>query len=278
MSFRLTAGLVAAFAAIAILLMPQHALADSKDRDRKHDDRKHDGGKHDGGKHDGRSYDGRGYDGRDNHRDRHAWRAPDRRVVYTYGRHDTRRTVVVDGPAYRRGGPPHWAPAHGYRHKQRQHWRRHEWHDTAPWHYGGGHYGSYRTAPGGGCNSSLLAGVIGGATGAVIGSQVGGGTGRLAATAAGTLIGAIAGIGIGETLDRDCIARTLEHAPDGGTVRWQHGPATLQPWQATPTATYQATDGRYCREFIGTATVGGQPQQVYGTACRQPDGSWEIVS
>jgi surface antigen len=46
----------------------------------------------------------------------------------------------------------------------------------------------------------------------------------------------------------------------------------------TPSVTWQADDGRYCREFTGTATVGGEPRQVYGRACRQPDGAWEIVS
>jgi surface antigen len=25
-------------------------------------------------------------------------------------------------------------------------------------------------------------------------------------------------------------------------------------------------------------TVGGRAEQAYGTACRQPDGSWQIVS
>lgn len=36
--------------------------------------------------------------------------------------------------------------------------------------------------------------------------------------------------------------------------------------------------GRQCREFLQTVTIGGRSEQAYGTACRQPDGSWEIVS
>ena len=36
--------------------------------------------------------------------------------------------------------------------------------------------------------------------------------------------------------------------------------------------------GRECREFLQTVTIGGRSEQAYGTACRQPDGSWEIVS
>ncbi len=34
----------------------------------------------------------------------------------------------------------------------------------------------------------------------------------------------------------------------------------------------------YCREYQRTVNVGGRTQQSYGTACRQPDGAWKIVS
>jgi hypothetical protein len=34
----------------------------------------------------------------------------------------------------------------------------------------------------------------------------------------------------------------------------------------------------YCREYTGTIYVGGRAQQGYGTACLQPDGSWQVVS
>jgi hypothetical protein len=32
-----------------------------------------------------------------------------------------------------------------------------------------------------------------------------------------------------------------------------------------------------CREFTSTVTIGGQPQQAFGQACQQPDGSWQIT-
>lgn len=32
----------------------------------------------------------------------------------------------------------------------------------------------------------------------------------------------------------------------------------------------------YCREYTRTVTVGGVAQNAYGTACMQPDGSWQI--
>lgn len=33
----------------------------------------------------------------------------------------------------------------------------------------------------------------------------------------------------------------------------------------------------YCREYTQTVRVGGVLQPSYGTACMQPDGSWEMV-
>lgn len=37
-------------------------------------------------------------------------------------------------------------------------------------------------------------------------------------------------------------------------------------------------DGRQCREFQQEVTIDGQRQEAYGTACLQPDGSWEVVN
>ncbi|MCB1530608.1 MAG: hypothetical protein H6853_05580 [Rhodospirillales bacterium] len=32
----------------------------------------------------------------------------------------------------------------------------------------------------------------------------------------------------------------------------------------------------YCREYVRTITIGNRTEEGYGTACLQPDGSWEI--
>jgi hypothetical protein len=37
-------------------------------------------------------------------------------------------------------------------------------------------------------------------------------------------------------------------------------------------------DRSYCREYQSTAQVNGVAQPVHGIACRQPDGTWRIVS
>ena len=45
-----------------------------------------------------------------------------------------------------------------------------------------------------------------------------------------------------------------------------------------PRPAFQDASGRICRGFDQTVTIGGQVQQVQGTACRQPDGWWELRS
>ncbi len=39
-----------------------------------------------------------------------------------------------------------------------------------------------------------------------------------------------------------------------------------------------APSGDYCREYQAVSVIGGQPQQSYGQACLQPDGSWKILN
>ncbi len=55
-------------------------------------------------------------------------------------------------------------------------------------------------------------------------------------------------------------------------------PVVYAPIQAVPLGTFQDASGRYCREYQRLADIGGRQQQVYGTACMMPDGSWQIVS
>lgn len=125
--------------------------------------------------------------------------------------------------------------------------------------------------------------VIGGASGAVLGAQVGRGTGRLVGVAIGTLAGALIGREIGTSLDRaDQMAMernaqySLEHTRTNESTGW-HNPDTGNSGAITPKRTYRTAEGHYCREYQQTVIIGGREQQAYGTACRQPDGSWKIV-
>lgn len=120
--------------------------------------------------------------------------------------------------------------------------------------------------------------VIGGILGGVLGSEVGGGRGRTAAIIAGTLAGAAIGGAIGQSMDevdRMKTAGTLETVRTGVTSTWQN-PDTGYQYAVTPTRTYETSSGP-CREYTIDARIGGSTEQVYGTACRQPDGSWKVV-
>lgn len=126
--------------------------------------------------------------------------------------------------------------------------------------------------------------LAGAGLGALAGSQIGGGRGQMAAIAVGTLVGALAGSEIGKSLDRaDRLAmqRTtqsaLEESRSGQTVAWSN-PDSGNSGSVTPQPAYQTSSGQYCREFQQTIVVGGQEESAYGTACRQSDGSWKIVS
>ncbi len=132
-------------------------------------------------------------------------------------------------------------------------------------------------------NKQNVGAVLGGATGAALGSNVGKGKGQIAAIAAGTLLGAMAGSGIGASLDRadqtyyaQGANQTFESAKTGQTVTWVN-PDSGNSGTFTPTNTYQAQDGKYCREYTQTVVVSGRKQQAYGVACRERDGSWRIV-
>lgn len=62
--------------------------------------------------------------------------------------------------------------------------------------------------------------------------------------------------------------------PLGETIFWRDGNAS---GTVTPTQEGTSNTGRYCREFRNEVTIGGDRETVYGTACQNPDGSWEIV-
>jgi surface antigen len=125
--------------------------------------------------------------------------------------------------------------------------------------------------------------LLGAGTGALLGAQVGSGRGQLVAVAVGTLAGAIMGQEIGRSLDRaDQLAMernaqySLEHTRSHQTTTWVN-PDSGNAGAITPVRTFQTAQGQYCREYTQTVIVAGQEQQAYGTACRQPDGTWVIV-
>ena len=125
--------------------------------------------------------------------------------------------------------------------------------------------------------------LLGAVAGGVAGAQVGDGRGKLVATGVGALLGAMIGSEIGKSLDRaDQLAlqhttqETLESAPSGTMNTW-HNPDSGNRGTVSAEPAYRLNDGTPCREFTQTVTIGGQTQEAYGTACRQADGSWQII-
>lgn len=75
----------------------------------------------------------------------------------------------------------------------------------------------------------------------------------------------------------DTFQYALENNPTDQAADWVN-PDTGRAGAVVPVRTYTDSRGQVCREFITTITIGGEQQQGYGTACRQPDGTWQIVN
>lgn len=122
---------------------------------------------------------------------------------------------------------------------------------------------------------------VGALLGGVVGNQFGGGTGKAVATTVGVFVGGLLGRGVGQSLDavdnqlaNQSVTRSLEYAPSNTRTNW-YNPDTNNSGYTVPTRTYQVNN-MYCREYHHIMTVGGKQQQIYGTACRQPDGTWKV--
>lgn len=121
--------------------------------------------------------------------------------------------------------------------------------------------------------------VIGGLLGGLLGKEVGRGSGRTAAIIVGTLIGSQIGGNVGRSMDetdRLITARSLETVRTGVPTSWKN-PDTGNHYSVTPTRTYSRATGP-CREYTVEAIIGGKNEEVFGIACRQPDGSWKTQS
>ena len=121
--------------------------------------------------------------------------------------------------------------------------------------------------------------LIGAIAGGILGHQVGDGSGQVLATMFGTVAGAMIGGNVGRSMDETDQMKTamaLENVQTGVSSNWIN-PDTGYEYVMTPTNTYSGAAGP-CREYTMDAIIGGRTEQVYGTACRQPDGSWQVVN
>jgi surface antigen len=128
-------------------------------------------------------------------------------------------------------------------------------------------------------NPKTSIGAFGGAAfGGLIAAAAGGGGAAIAgAVIGGALLGGLAGNMLDQRDKRmaaEAQQRALESAPTGQPVAWTN-PDSGHSGTVTPTRTYQSS-GTYCREFQNNVVIGGKSEPAWGTACRQPDGSWKV--
>ncbi len=127
-------------------------------------------------------------------------------------------------------------------------------------------------------NNTPGATLLGSGAGALLGSRFGRGGGRVAATMVGAVVGAYAGNRVGQQMDaqdRSNMQQAIVNTPVGQEASWTNE-QTHSTYRVRPIRSYHHKKG-YCREYQTTVTVNGEVQKAYGTACRQPDGSWHIV-
>lgn len=136
------------------------------------------------------------------------------------------------------------------------------------------------TGPGPNQTLGTIAGAV---AGGVIGNQIGSGRGQAVATTLGVIAGGLIGSKIGQSLDEadqrravDAEYRALEYSKSGSPVVWRNPDRNVYG-EVVPGETYQNA-GRNCREYTHTIYIDGQPQVAKGTACRNPDGTWQPVS
>ena len=137
---------------------------------------------------------------------------------------------------------------------------------------------------GGDGDDNIFGTLVGAALGGLVGSQIGGGTGNKIAIGAGVLAGGYFGNKISKSMncvDQQKHYSTTQHALEtqkvGETSSWTN-PDSGHKGEVTPTRTYESLDGVPCREFTQTIYVEGDYEQVDGKACRNSEGSWEVVS
>ena len=126
----------------------------------------------------------------------------------------------------------------------------------------------------------------GGATvgGAAIGGLLGaaafsGSSAQWVGIVGGALIGSVIGNQIGQYMDRQDqvnMQNAIVHTPVGSEARWTNQKRKIT-YSVRPIKNYKSK-GRYCREYQTTVTINGKLQKGYGKACREPDGTWRIVS
>lgn len=126
---------------------------------------------------------------------------------------------------------------------------------------------------------TIIGGVGGAAAGGLLASAFDANT---AGIVGGALLGGLIGGAIGNRMDaadrreaRHAAQNALEKNRSGTAAKWNN-PDSGNYGSFTPLNSLQESDGRHCREYSHQVTINGRTEQAYGTACRQPDGNWQV--
>ncbi|MCB1733953.1 MAG: hypothetical protein H6981_09700 [Gammaproteobacteria bacterium] len=133
----------------------------------------------------------------------------------------------------------------------------------------------------GGCastNNANTGAAVGGLSGALLGSWTGADEHHSRNAILLGLIGAGVGYAVGNEMDKtdaQQVGRVLETGPSNAPVSWRN-PDSGNQYTATPRPAYEY-GGKVCREVEIDGWVGGRPEVVEATACRQPNGNWVLA-
>jgi surface antigen len=125
--------------------------------------------------------------------------------------------------------------------------------------------------------------LVGAGAGALLGNAIGGAAGnRALGTITGAALGGMLGNRVGAAMDDEDKRRAytaqvqaLESGLSGAPVAWRNPDSgrygSIVPGPASD------SNGMSCRQFTHTIYIDGKPQTERGTACRNPDGTWQRV-
>jgi surface antigen len=119
--------------------------------------------------------------------------------------------------------------------------------------------------------SALASGVIGRGNGKA--------TEAIMAALDGGLVGGQIGAGLGAGERKTALEaeyRALEYTPSGQAVTWGD-PGSGRYGEVVAASPYRV-GSQDCRQYMQTVHVNGRSQRARGTACRNPNGSWALLS
>jgi surface antigen len=125
--------------------------------------------------------------------------------------------------------------------------------------------------------------IIGALAGGLLGNSVSRGPQRGAGTAVGAILGGVVGASIGNSLnceDRSYAIDTEYRGFEAGRPhqRYDWRSPRGDSYGYVQVGDYYQERGRRCATYTQEIWVHGRPETARGRACRQPDGTWQMVS